>query len=121
VDHLKGANTRLGLKHSSLPRKPVSYGPRAQLYKTFLSKVKDFRNQVFAPAKPLQPILMFESKPGAYPSEASFRCSTLGQASDLTSKDWTKLERFAEAKCPSLLRTFIIYGQKCFYYIGSIA
>jgi hypothetical protein len=31
----------------------------------------------FVPWKPLQPILMFVSKAGAYPSEAPFRCFTL--------------------------------------------
>jgi len=33
---------------------------------------------VFVPGKHFQPSLMFESKAGAYTSEAPFRCSTVG-------------------------------------------
>jgi hypothetical protein len=33
---------------------------------------------VFVSGKPFQPSLMFQGKAGAYPSEAPFRCSTLG-------------------------------------------
>ncbi len=37
-------------------------------------------------AKPFQPGSMFASMDGTYPIEAPFRCSTLGQALDLTCK-----------------------------------
>jgi len=33
---------------------------------------------VFVPGKPFKPSLIFAGKAGAYPSEAPFRCSTLG-------------------------------------------
>ncbi len=35
-------------------------------------------SRVFVPGKPFQPSLMFADKARAYPSEAPFRCSTLG-------------------------------------------
>jgi len=39
----------------------------------------DFRIELDCfPGKPLQPSLMFVGKAGAYPSEAPFKCSTLG-------------------------------------------
>jgi hypothetical protein len=34
--------------------------------------------KMFVPGKPLQPLLGFVGKAGAYPSEEPFRCSTLG-------------------------------------------
>jgi hypothetical protein len=52
---------------------------------------------------------MFAGKAGAYPSEASFRCSTLGH--------WTGLERLARDKHSSLLRKFVNCGRKKFYRI----
>ena len=60
---------------------------------------------------------MFVSKAGAYPSEALFRCSTLGQAPGLTHKH-TWLERPAREKHSSLLRTSENYICKKFYNIG---
>ncbi len=39
-----------------------------------------FIDRVFVPAKPFQPSLVFASKIRVYPSEAPFRCSTLGEA-----------------------------------------
>ncbi len=52
---------------------------------------------------------------GAYPSEAPFRCSTLGQAPGLTDKHYTRLERLAKDKHSSLLRKSVNYGHKKFY------
>ncbi len=49
---------------------------------------------------------------GAYPSEAPFRCSTLGQAPGLTHKHQTRLERLAKDKHSSLLRKSVNYGRK---------
>ncbi len=57
----------------------------------------DFLNQVvFVPNKPLQPSLIFSGKARVYPSEAHFRCSTLGQAPGLTHKYQTRLEGLAK-------------------------
>jgi hypothetical protein len=42
------------------------------------------KTRVFVPGKPLQPSLMFVGKAGAYPSEASFRCSALAWDPGLT-------------------------------------
>jgi len=41
---------------------------------------------LFVLGKPFQPILMFAGKAGAYPSEAPFRCCTLGYAAGLIHK-----------------------------------
>ncbi len=48
----------------------------------------------------------------------TFRCSTLGQASGLTNKHQTRLERLARDKHSSLSRKFVNYGRKKFYRIG---
>ncbi len=42
---------------------------------------------MFVPGKRFQPNLVFAGKAWAYPSEATFRFSTLGQASSLTHKN----------------------------------
>jgi hypothetical protein len=73
---------------------------------------------VFVPDKPFQPSLMFVGKAGEYPSEASFRCSTLGWAPDLAHKHQTRLERLARDKHCSLLQKTVNYGCKKFYRIG---
>jgi hypothetical protein len=57
--------------------------------------------------KPFQPNLMFAGKARAYPSEAPFRCSTLGQALGLTHKYSNRLERPARDKHSSLFQTFV--------------
>jgi hypothetical protein len=50
-------------------------GPSDQCYKTF-SEFTIFH--VFVLGKPFQHCVMIAGKAGAYPSEAPFRCSTLG-------------------------------------------
>ncbi len=42
---------------------------------------------VFVPGKPFQPSLLFAGNSGAYPSEAPFRCSTIGQAPSLSHRN----------------------------------
>ncbi len=54
-------------------------------------------------------------RPGAYPSEAPFRYSTLGQASGLAHKHQTRLERLARDKHSSLLRKSVNYDCNKFY------
>ncbi len=72
---------------------------------------------MFVPDKHFQPSLMFASKAGANLGEALFRCSTQGQAPDLTSKHLTRLEKLASDKHFSLLQTFVNYGREKFYNI----
>ncbi len=67
--------------------------------------------------KPFQLNLMFADKVGAYPSEAPFRCSTLGQAPG-THKHQTRLEGPARNKHSNILRTFVNYRCKKCYRIG---
>jgi len=50
---------------------------RDQCYKTFYSRNLCWA-RVFVPGKPSQLSLIFVSKARAYPSEVTFRCSTLG-------------------------------------------
>jgi hypothetical protein len=57
------------------------------------------------------------SKARAYPSEAPFRCSTLGYAPGLTHKHKTRLGRLARDKHSSLLRKSVNYGRKKFYSV----
>ncbi len=60
---------------------------RGKSYKTFYShNWQIFISRVLVHGKPFQPSLMFAGKARAYPSEAPFRCSTLGQARGLTHK-----------------------------------
>ncbi len=73
---------------------------------------------MFVFGKPLQPSLMFAGKARAYGSEASFRCSTLGQPPGLTHQHYTKLERLAKDKHSSLLQKYVYYGCKKFYSTG---
>ncbi len=61
-----------------------------------------------------QPSLMFAGNDRAFPIEAPFRCSTLGQAPGLAHKHQTMLERLATDKHSSLLRIFVNYGRKFF-------
>ncbi len=49
---------------------------------------------------------MFASKAGAYFSEESLRCYTVGQVPGLTHKHQTKLENPAKDKLSSLLGSF---------------
>ncbi len=58
-------------------------------------------------------------KAGAYPSEAPFKCSTLGQAPGLAHEHSTRLERLAKDKHSSLLRKSVNYVRKKFYRIGA--
>ncbi len=56
-------------------------GKPFQYFPIFLGKARGLPfngARVFVPGKPLQPSLMFLGEAGAYPSEAPFRCSTLG-------------------------------------------
>ncbi len=50
-------------------------------------------NEVFVHGMLFPLRLKFASKAGAYPSEASFRCSTLGSVSDLARKHQVRLDR----------------------------
>jgi len=74
---LPGTNTsllRIFVKYGR--KKFYNIGPREQCYKTLF--VRNLGNFVISTSVcPFQPSLMFASKPGAYLSEASFRCSTL--------------------------------------------
>jgi hypothetical protein len=54
---------------------------------------------------------MFVGKAGTYPSEAPFKGYTLGQASDLTHKYHTRLERPASDKHSNLIQIFVNYGR----------
>ncbi len=68
----------------------------------------NFRNElVFVPGKPFQPSLIFVSKDGDYPSEAHFKCFTLGKLLDLPTN--IRLDR----KCMSGTN-FLNYGQTSF-------
>ncbi len=70
------------------PKKIYVIEPIAQCYRTLY----DRNLQMFVVSQSVflgmafQPSLKFVSKAAAYPSEATFRCSTLGQALDLTYK-----------------------------------
>jgi hypothetical protein len=54
--------------------------PGANVIKLFTAVIYEFslKARMYVPSKPFQLSLMFEGKAGACPSEASFRCSTLG-------------------------------------------
>ncbi len=54
----------------------------------------------------------------AYPSEAPFRCSTIGYAPSLTYTYQTRLERLARDKHSSLLQRSVNYGRKKLYTTG---
>jgi hypothetical protein len=56
------------------------------------------------PGKPFLPSLMFVGKARANPSTAPFRRSTQGQASGLTHKHQTWLERLAREQRSSLIQ-----------------
>ncbi len=75
------------LKFLFLSRSPFvtyrDYWPGHNVYKTFYGRnlrivAIRYTLYVFIPGKLFQPSLMFAGKAGAYPSEAPFRCSTLG-------------------------------------------
>ncbi len=89
------------------PFKAVIYG--------FLQQAR-----VFVPGRSLKSSLMFRGKARAYPSEAPFRCSTLGQAPELNHTYQTRLQRLSRAKHSSLLRKSVNYGCKKFYRIGPL-
>jgi hypothetical protein len=69
---------------------------------------------MFVPGKPFQPSLMF----AGVPSEANFRCSTVGLAPGLTHNHETRLELLAKNKHFSLLQKSVNYGRKTFYNTG---
>jgi hypothetical protein len=73
------------------------------------------RQECLSVVKPYQLSPMFAAKSRAYPREAPIRCSTLGYASGLTRKYYTKLKRLAMDKHSSLIPTFI---KKRLYNIG---
>ncbi len=89
---------------------------RGQCYKTFF--VHNLRifviSQSVCLGNPFQPSLMFACKAEAYPSEALFRCSTLGQAPGLTRKHQTRLQKLARDKHSNLLQKSVNYRQKSF-------
>ncbi len=58
---------------------------------------------------------MFASKAGAYPNEAPYGYSTLGQDPDIAQR----LERLDMDKRSSLLRTFVNYGPEKIYKIDT--
>ncbi len=58
-------------------KKFFNIGPAPNVIKLF---TPCHLSKVFAPGRPFQTSLMFVCKAVAYPSEAAFRCSTLGQA-----------------------------------------
>jgi hypothetical protein len=53
-------------------------------------------------------------KDEAYPSEASFRCSTLGEAPGLTHKNEIRLERLARDKQSTSLQKLVNNARKSF-------
>jgi hypothetical protein len=73
-------------------KKFYNIGHRAQYYKTFF-----FRNfqkiHNIVPGKLLKPSPMFVGKAGAYPSEAPFSYSNLGQAPGIAHKHSARLEK----------------------------
>jgi hypothetical protein len=58
----------------------IVQGPGANAIKLLWLSFMNFPNKLeyLFPGKPLEPSLMFAGKAGAYPSEAPFRCSTIG-------------------------------------------
>ncbi len=65
-------------KRASLLRCYINYCAKA-FWNFKRTLFTNFRNKlVFVPGKPFLPSLMFVGKAGAYPSEASFRCSAIG-------------------------------------------
>jgi hypothetical protein len=69
----------------------LAFPVRSQCHKTLysrnlLNKLQCYSATVYDPGKPFQFSLMFAGKARAYPSEAPFRCSTLGYAPGLTYK-----------------------------------
>jgi hypothetical protein len=67
---------------------------------------------VLASIKAFYYFLMFAGKAGPCPSEALYRCSTLGYAPDLIHKYQAMMERLAGDKRSSLLQTFENFGRK---------
>ncbi len=77
---------------------------RALYYKTFYGR----NLRIFVISQSVCPWQAFPAQPRRVrPSEAPFRCSTLGQAPCLTHKHQTRLERLSCDKCSSLLRTSV--------------
>ncbi len=69
--------------------------------------------------KPFQPSLTFASKAGASLSKITFRCYPLGWALGLIHNHQTRLEMPARDKHSSLIQTFVNYGSKKTYSMGS--
>ncbi len=59
-----------------------------------------------------QSSVMFQGKAGAYPIEASFMCSTLGQAPGFTHKHYNRFGMLNSDKHSSLLHKSVNYGRK---------
>ncbi len=57
---------------------------------------------------------MFEGEAAAYPSEAPYRCSSLGQAPVPALKLKTTVERLVRGKHSSLLQTYVCYRRENF-------
>ncbi len=98
-------------KHSSLLRILINYSCKkfGLHYKTFY----DRNLCIFIISQSVCPWQ-------AYPSDAPFRCSTLGQAPGLTHKHQTRLESLDRDKHSSLLLTFVNYGCKKFWAPGDV-
>ncbi len=73
---------------------------------------------MFVPGKTFKPSQMFAGKAGAYPIEAPFKCSILGEAPGLAHSQYTRLERLVMSKPSSLIQKFVTYGRSEFYNIG---
>ncbi len=73
---------------------------QAQCYKTFYIYSSECLElaRVLLPGKPFHPNLKGASKPKAYPSEAPIRRTAQGEASGLTCKHQTRLEKLARDK-----------------------
>ncbi len=55
----------------------ITLAPGVNVIKNFVTDTEEIM-LVFDPGRPFQPSLMFMSMAGAYPSESTLRCSTLG-------------------------------------------
>jgi hypothetical protein len=88
--------------------------PGASIVKPFTAVIYRFslKAKEIVSGKPFQPSLMLVSKVGTYPSEAPFRCSTLGRL--LVSPANIRLS------WKGLLRKSVNYAHKKFYSTGTL-
>ncbi len=85
-----------------------STGPQAECYINCVNNKLECSSMT----KLFQPSVILASKAIAFLNGAPEKCSTLGQAPDLTYKYYTRLERPAKDKHSSLLRLFLNYGYR---------